>query len=170
MTEQQYIENQMVEMLNKTYDKLIESSKSSVHSKEALEEAGTRQEYINNEMNKWREATLDENKEVLSAEEVIMIQNSDHAAQNVEYGAAPIPDGATDLMKKIQDNIGYYEISVTDAEVCLSKGHGRIFQFTLPTEAFKAMVKNFIDIGIESLLEDQKNNGKSYYFRVPTEK
>lgn len=169
MTEQQYIEKQVVEMLNKTYDQLIEYSKDSEHGKEALSLAGTRQEYINKEMDKWHEANLDTDKEVLSAEEVIMIQNSDSAAQVVPFGTAPIPEGATDLMKQIQEDIDFYELSVIGDEVILSKGHGGIYQFKLPTDVFKKMAKHLIDVGIESMLKDQKNDGKTIYLRVSTE-
>jgi hypothetical protein len=164
MTEQQYIEKQMVEMLNKTYDKLLVVAKESKHGEEALELAGTRQEYINNEMNKWREANLDGDKEILSADEVIMIQNSDAAAESVRYGSAPIPSGATDLMKEIQDLAGFFEISAFDDQIILSKGHGDIFQFKIPISIFKTMIKHFIEIGLDSLKE---SDGRRNYLRVP---
>jgi hypothetical protein len=166
MTEQQYMENQMVEMLNKTYDKLLTASTQSSTAKEALEQAGTRQEYINQEMKKWREATLDADREVLSAEEVVMIQNSDAAAQNVEFGDAPIPEGATEIMKEIQETFDYFEVSEFNGEICMSKGHRGVFKFKMPTDMFKTMIKHFIDVGIDSL----NGSDKKIYLRIPIEK
>ena len=165
MTEQKYVEEQMKIMLEKNYDHLYQTREGK-----AKLELGTKEEYVEERMKSWREGMLDADTESLSEEEIIMIQNADSAAQNVKFGSAPIPDGATDLMK-VMSETDYYEISRSGDEMLMSKGQDGINKFTMPVDVFKTMVKHFVDAGIDSMDEsNEKNFYKTHSIRIPIEK